>query len=60
MKINIDLDLLHDQVRLCMIKANEAKDPYECNLFTGIENLLGEIVYALEYGDDIEILSNNE
>lgn len=55
MKLTIDTKLLDQQLALCTIKANNASDSLERDLFTGLENLLGELACALENNEEIEI-----
>ena len=54
MKIKIDLALLEAQIHECDTKACHASSEEECSLFEGIANLLSEIAFALENGDDIK------
>lgn len=53
MIIKVDLDLLDAQIRECDVKADNASSEEEQGLFDGIANLLSDIAFALENGDDI-------
>ncbi len=53
MKIKIDLELLDAQIYECDIKADNASSEEERDIFEGIANLLSNIAFALENGDDI-------
>lgn len=59
MKITIDTNLLDQQIAMCTIKANNASDDFERDIFTGLENLLGEISCALDNDEEIIIKSSN-
>ncbi len=53
MIIKVDLELLNRQIRECDIKADNASSEEEREAFEGVANLLSDIVFALEVGDDI-------
>lgn len=53
MKIKIDLDLLNAQIQECDIKADNASTEEERGIFEGIANLLSNISFAVENGDEI-------
>ena len=53
MVIRIDLELLNAQIKECDIKADNASSEEERGIFDGIANLLSDIAYAVENGDDI-------
>jgi hypothetical protein len=53
MIIKVDLELLNTQIHECDVKAINASSEEECDIFEGIANLLSDIAFALENGDDI-------
>jgi hypothetical protein len=53
MIIKVDLELLNRQIRECDIKADNASSEEEREAFEGVANLLSDIAFALEVGDDI-------
>lgn len=53
MKIKIDLELLSTQIQECDIKADNASTEEERGIFEGIANLLSDIAYGVEIGDEI-------
>ncbi len=62
MLIKIDLELLNAQIQECDIKADNASSEEEREAFEGVSNLLSNISYALENGDEIrfEVDNNTE
>ena len=54
MIIKVDLELLNAQIQECDIKADNASSDEERGLFDGLANLLSNIAFALENGDDIK------
>lgn len=55
MKIIINLDILNTQIQECDIKAVNASTEDERGIFDGIANLLSNIAFALENGDDVRL-----
>lgn len=53
MVIRIDLELLNTQIKECDIKVDNASSEEEREIFEGITNLLSDIAFAVENGDDI-------
>lgn len=53
MRIKIDLELLNAQIQECDIKAYNASTEEERGIFDGIANLLSDIAFAVENGDEI-------
>lgn len=53
MEAKIDLDLLNEQIYMCDIHADNASSEEEREIFIGIANLLSEIGFAVEHGQEI-------
>lgn len=58
MDIKIDLELLEKQIQLCDDFACVQNSPF-ADKFDGIANLLSEISYALETGNEINLVKVN-
>ena len=53
MEIQIDLKLLDEQIYMCDIHSDNASSEEEREIFIGISNLLSEIGFAVEHGQEI-------
>ena len=59
MDVKIDYRLLNEQIKMCDIRSDNASSEEEREIFEGSANLLSEISFATETGQEVNFVKVN-